>query len=181
MSFPTGPIDGQKYTTEYGSQYKYFAADNKWVKDSFTGLQGDTGAQGFTGAQGSTGTQGSTGRDLGATGAFNVRLSRRPGFQVDLTMPFDIQLDGWRMVSTGGTTGIALIDLYADTYANYPFTGTALNSGATGPNLSGWKNEDNDLSDWDSTTVSYDEIMRIHVSSITGIRDTTLTLKYHKA
>lgn len=178
MPFPTGAVDGQKYTTEFGSQYKYIASDSKWVKDGFTGLQGATGAQGYTGPQG---PQGSTGRDLGTTGAFNVRLSRRPGFQLDLTMPFDVQLDGWRMVSTGGTTGLALVDLYAGAYSDYPFTGTAMNSGATGPNVSSWKNEDNDLSDWNSTTVSYDNIMRVHVSSITGIRATTLTLKYHKA
>jgi hypothetical protein len=154
MAVPASPIDGELYTTSLGVVYQYVAADDKWILC-------DQQVQGYT-------------------GVFNVHLSRRPGMQVDLTMPYDVQLDSWRLLSTGGTTGMMFVNLYTDTYANYPFTGTTMHSGATGPNISGWKNEDNDITDWSDRTIAMDDILRIEVASITGIRDSTLALRYHK-
>ena len=66
MSFPLNPVDGQTYTTVFGSSYKYIASDNKWIKAGITvygvtGLQGITGLIGATGIQGQTGIQGPTG------------------------------------------------------------------------------------------------------------------------
>ena len=155
--------------------------------DGATGL-GVTGDQGVTGAavQGETGLQGSTGETgigfyEGVTGIFNVRLTRRAGMQADISVPYDLELYGWRMLSLQGTQGSVLVDLYNDTYANFPFTGTPMHSGATGPNISeSTKNEDNDLSDWATTSVSEGDVMRVNISSVTGIRQSTLALKYHK-
>jgi len=154
MSFPVSPVNGELYTNALGVVYRYVAADEKWILE-------DQQLQGYT-------------------GVFNVRLSRRNGLQVDLTMPYDVTLDGWRLLSTGGTTGAMFVNLYSDTYTNYPFTGTPMHSGATGPNMSGWKNEDNDISDWADRTVTIDEVLRVEVAGITGIRDSTLALKFHK-
>lgn len=69
MAFPISPVDGEIYTTVYGTRYKYFAIDDKWVKDGmipignqgYTGIQGITGLLGYTGTQGYTGIQGLTG------------------------------------------------------------------------------------------------------------------------
>lgn len=154
MAFPTNPTDGQLYTNALGVVYKYVQSDDKWILE-------DQQVQGYT-------------------GVFNVRLSRRPGFQVDLTMPYDLKLDGWRLLSTGGTTGMMFVNLYAGTYEDYPFTGTPMHSGATGPNISGWKNESADISDWANRAVGADNILRVEVASITGIHDTTLALRFHK-
>lgn len=69
MAFPISPTDGQIYTTAFGSRYRYYAADDKWVKDGFVvqGNQGETGAQGETGFPGATGIQGPQGSQ-GETG-----------------------------------------------------------------------------------------------------------------
>lgn len=154
MAFPTSPIDGQLYTNALGVVYQYVSADDKWILS-------DQQVQGYT-------------------GVINLRLARRPGFQADLSVPYELQLDSWRLLSTGGTTGMMFVNLYADTYANYPFTGTTMHSGATGPNISGWKNEDTDITDWTNRTVGADNILRVEVASITGIHDTTLALRFHK-
>jgi hypothetical protein len=154
MAFPTSPTDGQLYTNALGVVYQYVASGSKWILS-------DQQVQGYT-------------------GVFNVHLSRRPGFQIDMAMPYDVQLDSWRLLSTGGTTGMMFVNLYTNTYANYPFTGTTMHSGATGPNISGWKNEATSISTWANRNVSMDNILRVEVASVTGIRDTTLSLRFHK-
>jgi hypothetical protein len=72
MAFPVSPTDGQLYTTNFGSRYKYYLADDKWIKIGLTPAdQGATGYQGITGASGVNAPQGVTGLS-GTTGAQGV-------------------------------------------------------------------------------------------------------------
>lgn len=66
MAFPTGAVNGQEYTSKFGTYYYYSETDNKWVKKGVlfygsTGAQGPFGQPGLTGIQGATGVQGNTG------------------------------------------------------------------------------------------------------------------------
>lgn len=196
MAFPTSPVDGQKYTTSLGSVYEYVAADNKWIKAGIdlgvtgpagdsgaTGLQGETGSQGING---DTGPQGLTGLHLGITGVMNIVFDGggaevTSGIKADVNIPFSMNLYQWRL--TAGQTGSLLVGLWKDSYDNFPPTsGDALHSGATGPSLDDEiKNQDTDLSDWDSTLVTPNDVLRVNVDSIETITFANLALFYTKS
>jgi len=196
MAFPTSPTDGQVYTTAFGSRYKYYSADNKWVKDGTligetgargltgpgaTGLQGETGLQGDTGPEG---LQGVTGLDYGATGALSIVLdgggaTLETGLRGDVQVPFNISLDSWRLL--GDPSGTLMIQLWKDTYANYPPTSAdSITGGYTGPQFTGTnKNEESTLSGW-TTTLNSGDILRVNIADVSNVTNATLALNYHK-
>ena len=102
------------------------------------------------------------------------------GAQGDFTLPFNLQLDGWRVMTRD--TGNILFGLWKSPYANYPPTSSnAMHIGSTGPILTtGSINEDNALAGWATTTGAYGEVLSINVDTVSGIKTVTLSLKYHQ-
>lgn len=183
MAFPTSPINGQIYRNTFGSAYQYYAADNKWVKAGIN--VGVTGPQGITGMgiQGATGIRGTTGVDTGITGAINLVFDGggnvvTTGYKVDMTIPFNLAPRSYRFVGT--PTGSIYVDLYRDTYTNYPSGQTGTVHGITGPYInSGVKNTDSVLSGWTGSWNAYD-ILRVNVKSVSTITNATLTINYSR-
>lgn len=87
MAFPVNPSDNELYTNNLGTEYKYVAADTKWIINSqeitgATGAQGETGLPGVggTGLQGETGLPGSVG-ETGASGIGETGLQGETGLR----------------------------------------------------------------------------------------------------
>ncbi|MBD3260092.1 MAG: hypothetical protein GF334_00140 [Candidatus Altiarchaeales archaeon] len=188
MAFPISPTDGQEYQTAFGSRYKYYASDAKWVKIGFyptgqqgeTGIRGDTGVQGETGSIGLTGAQGEVG---GYTGVINFVVEGgssavSSGTKGNLTMPFDLQLNDWRVMAE--ETGTIYFNIYEGTYNDYP-PSTKMHAGMTGPHIiSGIKNQDLDISDWSSTSLSRGGLLRVEVDGSQSITNATLSFNFNK-
>jgi len=192
MSFPTSPTDGQVYTTAYGSRYRYYSADDKWVKDGFTlagvtGAAGVAGAAGVTGLRGLTGVQGFTGvdgKDIGVTGTINVIIDGggsaiTTGVKADIRLPFGVKVESWNLVAK--ETGSILLGVWRDTYANFPPTSTkALHSGATGPTLAGAVKNTAATTAWGQPTGAGGEYIRVNVDSVATVQQVSLALNYIK-
>lgn len=186
MAFPPTPVDGEIYTTSSGSRYKYYLAQDKWMKDGMVpiGNTGYTGAQGYTGLQGPTGYQGATGLTYGVTGTINVIIDGggstvATGMKGDVTLPFAMYIDRWRLLAK--ETGSILVGLWRNSYANYPPTSAdAMHIGETGPNIvAGIKNTAT-TANWMGATGASQDIVRVDVESSSSITMASLSLDYHK-
>jgi collagen type I/II/III/V/XI/XXIV/XXVII alpha len=156
-----------------------------------TGLRGQTGAQGVTGLSlGSTGIQGFTGIQgasgvagpaLGSTGAINVNIGSdqyiSPGTKAYVTMPFVARFYRWKVLN--GATGSISYDVYKSDYTNFPpGVSGSMHIGATGPySYRQIKNTDT-LTNWASPTCAAGDILRVVVTSCTGLQLSTLSMEY---
>ena len=167
MPFPISPVDGQEYQTTFGSRYKYYQSDDKWVKIGFP-LSGVTGPRGIEG---------------GYTGIYNITVEGgtnvvSTGTKTNLTMPFDLKLDDWRVLASD--TGTIYFSLYKGTYTDYP-PSVEMHAGETGPHIiNGIKNKDDDLSDWTYTEFDKGDVLRVDVVGAQTITNATLSFNYHK-
>lgn len=96
------------------------------------------------------------------------------GVKGDLTIPFDCTLTAARTLAD--QSGSIVIDVWKDTYANYPpVVGDSITASAK-PTLSGAiKASDTTLTGW-TTTVSAGDTLRFNVDSATTVQRVTLTL-----
>jgi hypothetical protein len=146
-----------------------------------TGFRGVTGVQGLVGNQGATGVSGVTGA-MQFTGVFTLALDGvgsaiTTGEKAVITLPFGMQINGWRMIGT--PTGTVYLNLALSTYSAYPFTGPLMHSGTTGPHIqSGIKNQSTDLSAWQGTTGAYGDLLSVNVASASSITNAYLTVMY---
>lgn len=94
--------------------------------------------------------------------------------QTTLTMPYNMVIQSWVLLSD--VTGSTVIDLWKDTYANYPPTSGDSITASAKPNISaGTKNQSSTLTGW-NTTVNSGDIIRFNVDSCTGITKAQLTI-----
>jgi len=167
MAFPVNPFDGQEYQTPFGSRYKYYATDEKWVKTGFQ-LAGVTGPAGPEG---------------GFTGVMNITMdggtnSIPTGTKANLSMPYQMTLDSWTMLSS--ETGTLYLRLYKGSYDTYP-PSTEVHGGFTGPNIvNDVKNQETGISHWPVTTFNRGDVMRVDVVGAQAITNATLSICYHK-
>lgn len=100
------------------------------------------------------------------------------GVKSYVTIPYSGIITGWELLSTG--TGSVVIDVWKDTYANYPPVLSDSICGLDKPTLtSQLKNNNNNLTAW-STTVSEGDIVAFNVESASIVTQVTLTLKINK-
>lgn len=167
MPFPVSPVDGQEYQTTFGSRYKYYQTDDKWVKIGFP-LYGVTGPEGLEG---------------GYTGVLNITVEGgtnvvSTGTKTNMTMPFDMTLDSWRVLASD--TGTIYFSLYKGTYDDYP-PATKMHGGLTGPHIvAGIKDQETNLSGWTGPSLGSGEILRVDVDGAQTITNATLSMVYHK-
>lgn len=89
------------------------------------------------------------------------------GVKLDTEVPFDLTVVAWRLVGDGDV----VIDLWKDSFANYPPTVADTVTGTEKPTLSGvTKNEDTNLTTWTDLTWTKGEIIRANVDSATATR-----------
>lgn len=96
-----------------------------------------------------------------------------------ISVPFACTIKKWRLLSTdaSATAGSIVIDIWKDTYANYPPTVADTITAAAKPTLSAVnKNEDTTLTGW-TTSISAGDILGFNVDSAATVTRVALTLE----
>jgi hypothetical protein len=99
------------------------------------------------------------------------------GVKADFQVPYDLSIFGWTLLAD--TSGSISIELWKDTYANYPPTVADLVTGTTGTNnpriSSSNKNTSTVLTNW-TTAWTAGDVIRMNVASATTITRVSLIL-----
>jgi hypothetical protein len=97
------------------------------------------------------------------------------GIAGDLTIPFACEITEWTLLAD--QTGSIVVDIWKDTYANYPPTGADTITGSAKPTISSAvKGQSSTLTGW-TTTISAGDILRFNVDSVSLLTRVTLSLK----
>lgn len=154
------------------------------------GVQGPTGPTGITGPTGPTGITGPTG-PTGATGATGG-VTAAIGYGIDgggavialgvagvgLTIPFNCTINEWTLQAD--QTGSIVIDIWSDSYANFPPTVADTITGSAKPTISSnVKGNSSTLTGW-TTTIVAGSVLYFNVDSCSSITQATLTMKVTK-
>lgn len=172
-------------------------------EDGADGAPGPTGPAGAAGSTGAAGATGATGRGIpGEDGEdANVWVVQGPqgvpgtssrttsmgitidgggsaittGIKGDLTVPIGCTITAVRMLAD--QSGSIVIDIWKDTYANYPPTVADTITASAKPTISAaTKSEDTTLTGW-TTSVSAGDTIRFNVDSASTVTRVTLSLK----
>lgn len=101
------------------------------------------------------------------------------GDQGDLTIPFGCTITEWTMLAD--VSGSAVIDIWKDTYANYPPTVADTITGSAKPTISAsTKGQSSTLTGW-TTTIAAGDTLRFNVDSASTLNRVTLSLKVRRA
>jgi hypothetical protein len=151
-----------------------------------TGSQGPQGITGAQGSQGSTGAQGPQGfqGDQGTpNGSFGIVIDGAgspitTGEKASLIVPYDGVITSWTILAD--VSGSIEIDIWKDSYANYPPTIGDSIVGAAYPTLSSAiKATDSTLSGW-TTSFSNGDIFRFVVNSASTVTKVVLSVQINK-
>lgn len=98
------------------------------------------------------------------------------GIKADLVVPYNCTVIGWDIL--GDASGSIVVDIWKDTYANFPPTDVPDSiTGSEPPTLSSAaKNQDVALSTW-TTTLTRNDILRFNVDSASTVTRVTLSLR----
>jgi len=95
-----------------------------------------------------------------------------------ITIPYNCTITGWDILAD--VSGSIVVDVWKDTYANFPPTVADTIAGSEKPTLSSAvKNQDNDLTTW-TTSVSSGDIIAFNVDSASTLTRVNLTIKVTK-
>lgn len=101
------------------------------------------------------------------------------GIKGDLEVPFDCVIN--RVTLLADQSGDIVIDIWKDTYANFPPTDADTITGGDEPTISSdTDSQDDSLGYWD-TVIDAGDILRFNVDSVTTITRVTLSLKVTKS
>jgi hypothetical protein len=144
------------------------------------GVTGFSGSRGFTGSIGFTGSKGTDGVAVGSIyfvidgGSANITS----GVKGDLSVPFNATINEWTMLSD--LQGNITMDIWGDTYANYPPTVADTITGTDKPRITNaLKGQSTALTGW-STTLTAGNTLRFNVDSANNVQRVTLILKVTK-
>lgn len=97
------------------------------------------------------------------------------GDQGDLTIPFNCTITEWTLLADA--SGSVVIDIWKDTYANYPPTVADTITGSAKPTISAsTKGQSSTLTGW-TTTIAAGDTLRFNVDSASTVSRVTLSLK----
>jgi hypothetical protein len=100
------------------------------------------------------------------------------GIKGDLTVPFDCVIEEWTLLADA--SGSIVMDIWKDTYANYPPTAADTITGSAKPTISAAaKGQSSTLTGW-TTTITAGDILRFNVDSTSGLTRITLSLKVRR-
>jgi hypothetical protein len=101
------------------------------------------------------------------------------GVKSYVPVPFECEVVGWEIF--GDASGDIVLDVWADSYANFPPTVADTIAGSEKPTLSGaQKNPDLALSTWDAS-IAAGSILAINIDSCSGIKQVTLSIRVEMA
>jgi hypothetical protein len=102
------------------------------------------------------------------------------GVKLDLVVPFNCVIESWTLLAD--QSGAIKIDIWRDTYANYPPTDADSITNAHEPEIaaSGVNAQDLNLSDWTSVTLVKGQTLRFNIDSVATIQRATLALLVRK-
>jgi hypothetical protein len=102
------------------------------------------------------------------------------GLKGFIEAPYNCTISAWTLLAD--TSGAIVIDVWKDTYANYPPSDTESITNGSEPEIaaSGVKAQDTNLGDWTSVTVTAGDILAFNVDSCTAITRAHLILKVIK-
>ena len=122
-----------------------------------------------------------------ATTAFvKSRITALASLKIDTTttgakalmyrVPFACTIVGWEIVSATGVSGSVVIDIWKDTYANYPPVVADSITGSAKPTISSAiKAQSTTLTGW-TTSLAAGDYVEVYVDSVATITNVTLTL-----
>ena len=149
------------------------------------GAKGDTGSTGSTGAKGDTGSAGAKG-DTGASSIGKIVLIIdgqgsviTTGVKAYLRIPFTCTINSVSILEISSTpiSGSIVIDIWKDTYANYPPTVADTITASAKPTLSSaTKSEDTTLTGW-TTSITAGDVLGFNVDSASSVKKIMLELK----
>lgn len=94
-------------------------------------------------------------------------------------VPFDCEIQSVTLLSLGNT-GSVVIDIYKDTYANFPPTsGDTITASAKPTITSSNKSMDSTLTGW-TTTINAGDILLFNIDSVSTLTNVLVTLKVIK-
>lgn len=97
------------------------------------------------------------------------------GVKGDLTIPFGCTITEWTLLAD--QSGSIVVDIWVDSYANYPPTVADTITGSAKPTISAaTKGQSSTLTGW-TTTITAGQTVRFNVDSITTCQRVTLSLK----
>jgi hypothetical protein len=102
------------------------------------------------------------------------------GVKGDLTIPFACTILEWTLL--GDQSGSIVVDIWKDTYANYPpLVGDSITASAKPTISTATKGQSSTLTGWtNSGAISAGDILRFNVDSVTSLQRVTLSLKVKK-
>jgi len=150
-----------------------------------SGTSGSSGINGTSGSSGINGTSGSSGTTpTGATaGSFGITIDGagsviKTGLKGYVEVPYSGTITGWTLIAD--QVGSIVIDVWKDTYGNYPPTVADSIAGTEKPTLSSaQKNQDLSLSTWTSS-VALGDIIAFNVDSASTITKANLSIRITK-
>lgn len=100
------------------------------------------------------------------------------GVKGDIRFPFACTLTGWSLLAD--VSGAIKIDLWKDTYANFPPTNDDSITNGHEPEIaaSGVSAEDTDIADWNGEAIAAGSILRINIDSVAAITRAVLVLTF---
>lgn len=109
-------------------------------------------------------------------GGEDITTGIRTGFEA----PFDFFITGWTIVSLNGTSGAMIVDIWVDTYANYPPTVADTITASDKPTLATTKAQNLNCSTWTQAVTKGDWVI-INVDSNAGGQELVcLSLRFDK-
>lgn len=127
---------------------------------------------GTTGSSGGTTNQNRRSITLTLDGGGSVITT---GIKADVRVPYSGTITGWEIVANA--SGSIVIDVWKDTYANFPPTVADTIAGTEKPTLSSaTKNQDTSLSTW-TTSVTAGDWIRFNVDSVSTVTRVHLSIQ----
>lgn len=117
------------------------------------------------------------------SGAFGITINGggtaiTTGMKGYVTIPYNCNITGWTLIAD--VSGSIVVDLWKDTYTNYPPTVTDTITGTEKPTLSSSiKNQDLSLTTW-TTSVTAGDIIAFNVDSASTVTSVNLTINVTK-
>jgi hypothetical protein len=97
------------------------------------------------------------------------------GIQGDIQIPYSMNISSWTLIAD--VVGSIVVDVWKDTYANYPATIANTITGTEKPKItSSNKAQSSTLTGW-ATTVNAGDIVRFNVDSVSTITKVTLIIQ----
>jgi len=102
------------------------------------------------------------------------------GLAIGVEAPFDMTLESASIFAIDGNSGSVKVDIWKDTYANFPPTDADTITGGEEPEISsGTKSQDTSLTSW-TKTITKGDIIYFNVDSVTTLTKVLVSLKTSK-